>query len=259
MTWEERPWTVTGGGTRKRKKRYGGRKRKWQDDGYGPQRKKQKMSYIQRTGGLIDRTLGFEKKFVDSFVSIKAIVATTAGAESDPTTSDCLNGLDQGTTESTRNGLQVILKSIQINGMIDMDVLSNQADGITGELVKISLVLDTQTNGSQLNSEDVWKDVVSVDVLSLRNMNFTERFTVLKVWHLEMNYRNSQTDGTNTGSLAGDAKYYGCYLKVDIPVRYTATGATVSSIMDNSLHVIAISSGTNCNNNYQCRVKFTDN
>ena len=110
-----------------------------------------------RTGGL----LGVETKFLDMAISAVAIPAPTdaSGGELDPTGSGCTGCLSapaQGDTASSRDGFKISMKSIQIEGAIYIAPQINQTIQDAMSYFFVALVLDTQTNGAQLNSEDVF-------------------------------------------------------------------------------------------------------
>jgi len=66
-----------------------------------------------RTGGL----LGVETKYFDvSFSGTVSNSTDCSGAEIDPATILCLNGVPQGDTASSRDGFKIAMKSIQIEG-----------------------------------------------------------------------------------------------------------------------------------------------
>jgi len=69
-----------------------------------------------RTGGL----LGIETKFYDTSRSAAALAAPTdaSGGEIDPTGTDALNTVPQGDSASSRDGMKISMKSIQIEGRI---------------------------------------------------------------------------------------------------------------------------------------------
>lgn len=215
-----------------------------------------------RTGMVRQSTaafMGVEKKYVDVHRTDVNIVSVVAGSEQDPATPLCLNGIDIGNTVNTRIGNKVMMKSIQIKGMIDANNYSDFPDALPSVLVKVALVWDKQTNGAQLNAEDVYQVSGGLPVLSMRDIEFSERFTVLKEWMLEVDWTNSQTDGTNTASVAGQKVYFDCYKTLNIPVKYKATGGTVSSIMDNSLHMIAFCAHENVGQtklSYTSRIRY---
>jgi len=204
---------------------------------------------LARTGGF----LGKELKFVDYEVTQDAIQRTVAGSEVDPASSVlCLNATAQGDTESNRDGRRQFTHSIVIKGILTWNYKPSGGSGIAfadmGD-VKVALVLDTQTNGAQLNAEDVFKDPTSVylDSVMMRNLQYTSRFRVLKIMTLRPpNFGgggagNGTTDGTVEGSFS---KQFSCYYNFKKPLMttYTNTTAVIANIADNSLHLIAIAS-----------------
>ena len=114
-----------------------------------------------RTAGF----LGLEKKFFDTAVAMVALTAPTdaAGGEIDPTALPgavaCLNAMAQGDGEQNRDGKKVVLKSVQVKGFVQKLGGELAAGPDSGTKVFVALVLDTQTNGAQLNSEDVFKNL----------------------------------------------------------------------------------------------------
>ena len=101
----------------------------------------------------------------------------------DPATIDCLNGVAQGNGPTNRIGRKFTMKSILIQGAIHIAAQTNQTALDEAPVVYIALVLDTQTNGVTLNSEDVFTNPVgngTLAVAPLRNMSNTGRFKVLK-------------------------------------------------------------------------------
>jgi len=131
-----------------------------------------------RIGGY----LGRELKFVDSEVSADSLGKTVAGSEVDPA-QDSLNGVAQGDGGSNRDGRITFIHSLHIRGAIAFNHSQTFTTPTTAGFVRLALVLDTQTNGAQLNAEDVFKDPTStaLDWCFLRNLQYTKRFRVLKL------------------------------------------------------------------------------
>ncbi len=207
-----------------------------------------------RTGGFI----GMELKFLDTFLSNHTVVETVAGSEIDMSSGSqlCLNAIAQGDGESNRDGRKCVLKSVQVRGKLHLATQADVANAEIGETCRILLVWDKQTNGAQLNSEDVLLDGSGVDLLSLRNLQYSQRFQVLAEEMVDLQWSNSQTDGTNTASVGGEAKHFEMFRKLNIPVVHTGTTGVVASISDNSLHLIAIAAGADITLSYQARVRF---
>lgn len=205
-----------------------------------------------RTAGY----LGIETKFWDKTYSA-AVATTTAGAEADPAAnSSCLNSISQGDGESNRDGRRCVLKKLILRGMLTLGPTADQADGISARVVRVLVVLDKQTNGVQLNSEDVLADSAGVDVLSMVNLQHSRRFRILWDRTFVLQPATAQTDGANTASIAHEGKYFSIVKNLNIPVTFDGTTDDIANITDNSLHVIAIANGGAPTLAYQSRVRF---
>lgn len=215
----------------------------------------------QRTGGY----LGLEKKFLDLFVANGTISAPTdaSGGEHDPGTQSCLNGITQGTSESNRIGRNVTIKSVQVSGQVVCPIQSSATTGDEAGVVKLYLVLDTQTNGAQLNSEDVFKNISGDARLAaspFRNLEFSKRFTILK--KKKVTLRMPPITGATTAiEQQGFQIPFEMYHNFGdgMVVNYTGTGNTIAAITDNSLHIIAYTSSTGLGPKlyYNSRLRFT--
>lgn len=216
----------------------------------------------RRTGGFI----GMENKFNDSFASNRLIVAPTgaAGGELDPVTQQCLNGITQGIGESERIGRRIRMKNIAINGIVFVSGDTLQTTFPVAPNVVIYLVLDKQTNGVQLKSEDVFVNPSANSSLATNvhfNLENKDRFLILKKKTIIFNQINSFNDAAGTGTVGRIEKPFTIFKDLkNIRVNYTGVGNTVSSIADKSLHVI-----TYCSNvdmapgiSYNCRLRYYD-
>jgi len=200
--------------------------------------------------------LGAESKFIDYYITDATVVTTTASSEQDPATVNCLNATAVGDGESNRDGRKVMLQSVYIKGQVYGNPLPDEGDTPTSASVRLLLVLDKQTNGVQFSAEDVLLNTSGSDVLSMRNLQYTSRFKVLKDITYDLPVVTS-TDGsgTNSGTAAGQS--FSIFEKLNVPCTFTDTTALISSIMDNSLHVMAIvSAGSSVKLSYQSRVRF---
>lgn len=221
-----------------------------------------------RSGGF----LGIENKFFDTHLLNHALVSNGAwhGHEADPATYLCLNSPAQGDGQSNRDGKQIRCTSVYVSGQVIRTVASGTSTPGAGANVFIALVLDTQTNGAQLNSEDVYVNPAGNSItcaIPLRNLEYTSRFKVLKTQVLEFSAPNGYTDAPDVSGagggdydIGGTSSQFSWYCKLDLPVNFTDTTASVANIMDNSLHIVAcseVSSGsTNFLLSYNARVRF---
>lgn len=220
-----------------------------------------------RTGGL----LGVEVKYFDSSKTGGVIPAPTdaSGGEFDPATVLCLNGVPQGDTASSRDGMKIAMKSIYINGMIYSIPQATQSAADSVPFVYLALVLDTQTNGGTatgLDSEAVFTNPSGNSLLAaspLRNMSNTERFKVLKTLRIRLPVPAMANDTGATGGLVQSGLSVPFEMSVNLKglqTKFTigTTSGYVGTIVDNSLHLIAFTNNTGFAPNiyYNSRLRF---
>lgn len=210
-----------------------------------------------RTGGF----LGIEYKFVDQTKGATLLVATNSGAEIDPATNNCLNAVPVGDTESARDGRKYTITGCHIRGVLYRQNRNGQTEGGDANFVTLALVLDTQTNGAQAQSEEVFT-IPSGGVASLpfQNLQNSQRFKVLWKRTIVVPAGNIAYDGTDM-EAAGTAVPFSIDKPLKTIVNCTGTGATVADIADNSLHLIAFADVSAANANgieikYNSRVRF---
>jgi len=209
-----------------------------------------------RTGGLV----GLEYKYVDQFLANTTPQASWVGGELDPVGGvNCIGACPQGTGESQRDGTRIAVKSIQIQGYAirTPTVASGSARG--ANLIQISLVMDTQTNATQLNAEDVYL-TQDPEVPARRVVANSQRFKVLKTWILELHDQSAFNDAAATGSLGGMVVPFSCYKKMNVQVDFVAgPGAgTIADFKTVSFHIIACAAVSVATDfiTYNSRVRF---
>lgn len=221
--------------------------------------KKKFLTKNFRTGGY----LGIENKFYDTAFETTALTdfvgASAAGLECDPATVLCISAPAQGDGEQNRDGRRIVITGYTVQG-----VISQESGGTIErpEIVCVALVLDTQTNGAQLNSEDVYglPSGVTSEILGAcpqRDMQHSARFKVLGFKKVRMwNDGSSNTAGTQY--MGGAAHAFTFAKKCNIPVQFTSTTAGVSNVVDNSLHIIAWANSDNASSKltYSARIRF---
>lgn len=209
-----------------------------------------------RTGGF----LGIEKKFVDYEYGPTAISATWAGAEADPTTALCLNVNAQGDGQNQHEGRQYKCTRLQMRGAVHRDATATQTIISDGWVVRIIVVLDTQTNGAQLNAEDVMVEETAATLapLHFRNLQYAKRFRVLKDFMFKMDPGNAVNNAAaTTVSVAGISHIFKLNIPLNFPpVNSVGTTAAIASVQDYSIHVIACATLTGLELSYSSRVRF---
>jgi len=201
----------------------------------------------RRTAGF----LGIEKKFYDTALAATALVAPTdaTGGEFDPSATSMISTPAQGDSEQQRDGKRIVIKSVQVSGVCSTNALTAQTGTAAPVEVFVALVLDTQTNGAQLNSEDVYKNLGAANYLAtnpLRNLLFANRFKVLKEWSMTLEPKTAVNNASaTTVSVAGTRCEFDCFLPLDLNVNFNAgTTASIANVIDNSLHIVAYCSST---------------
>ncbi len=203
-----------------------------------------------RTGGY----LGLERKFVDYTYSA-AVSTTITGSEADPATVLCLNASATGNTEKTRDGRVQTNKSCHIRGRIELDVTA-AATLSAGRSVRIIVLLDTQTNVAQFDAEKVLSDDSTLKVHAFRELAYTHRFKILKDVTFNLNPTAAAGDGA-ADDTALIVKNFKWNFPLNFKTQYDGTTAVIGSVTDNSVHVMAIASGSATTLKYESRVRFT--
>lgn len=216
--------------------------------------------YNRQTRGFI----GLENKFIDTSVDNRGMVTSVVmqGGELDPTTVNCLNAITQGDGECQRDGRVVHITSIYIDGILEHNKNDDLTTPISPLNAIVALVLDTQTNKAQVQSEDVWVNPGSTStnsVLPLRNLANSTRIRVL--WRKKFSISapemtvGSAIGQTDSSSRTRRFQLYKSFKK-PIKVNYTGTTGTVAAILDNSFHFIGLSTNSNLLITYNCRIRF---
>lgn len=214
----------------------------------------------QRTGGFV----GIEKKFIDhSYTASVAFTTDMSGCEADPAGVNCINGVAVGTGEDQRVGRKAWFTDVYVTGVVELENTSLQTQAPHGGIVTIYVVLDKQTNGAQMASEDMFCNP-SADgraaTTPFHNLQYSDRFKVLGKKTLTFPPSPCAfNDGVGTASTGANQKKFKIYKKLKLECLYKGTDNTVASIMDNSVHVIMIASAgaSTFTTSYNSRMRFT--
>lgn len=204
-----------------------------------------------RTEGL----LGIELKYKDEARADVAMSTTLAGGEYDSAANSCLGGIAQGDAANTRDGNRVVYKGIHLNGYIEIPDAKDQADPPEDGVGWLALVLDKQTNGAQIQCEQVYTCQTSPEI-PFRLIESVKRCQVLWYFPFQIHWDYCQTDGANTGSHHAKDISFRVDKKFNIPCQFNADGATVASINDNSFHLIGVTNYPGVTLTYECRTRF---
>ncbi len=200
-----------------------------------------------RSGGF----LGIELKFYDNKLVSTALAAPSdaTGGELDPSGASSLTTVAQGDGESNRDGRKLRARSIYVEGQIKTSTQSTESTADAQALIFLALVLDTQSNGAALNSEDVYANPgASANTAAgpFRNLQFTKRFKVLATRRFIIQNPNIANETGATGGLVqnGLSKRFKFFKKLNFDIIYKGTTADIANTVDNSLHIIGFTTST---------------
>lgn len=214
-----------------------------------------------RTGGA----LGVEKKFYDSSLADKAITSTAnmTGLLCNPSSTVLVTTPGVGDGYQQRDGKKIICKYLEVRGCVTIASAEAQVFLPVGGSVTIWIILDTQTNGVNLDTEDVFTnphaDVEGVP-FALRNLvDGNSRFRILKQKTLNLNRMSFTQNATNDYSWQGMSIPFKFFIPLNNMVINFNAGTTtdVANVLDNSIHIAA---GKNVDStvlmHYNARLRF---
>lgn len=214
-----------------------------------------------RTGGA----LGIEKKYYDSSAADIAVQsnANMTGLLVNPSSTVLVSTPGVGDGYQQREGKRITCKYLEIRGCVTIASAEAQVFLPVGGSVTIWIILDTQTNGVNMDSEDCFtnphSDVEGVP-FALRNLtDGNSRFRILKQKTLNLNRMTFTQNGTNDYSWQGLSVPFKMYIPLSNMVINFNGGTTtdVANVLDNSIHVLA---GKNVDStvlmHYNARLRF---
>ena len=232
--------------------------------------KKRKISG-NATYGTVPRTRGVyavgEHKYFDQNVVINPVPSSISWASTmvDDATALTLFSPAQGAAINERIGREVDIHKIRINGSFWVDKNNAATASVDPEFIRLALVVDTQTNAAQMSGADLFGGSTIGYWNNFQNLNNFGRFRVLKdklILIEDPNFGSSAVAGTDY--INGKAKQFKWTISFKKPlrVRFNGSGsATVASIVDNSLHLVANSSISGIGTVkllYASRIVYTD-
>jgi len=166
----------------------------------------------------------------------------------------CLNLLAVGDDNTTRDGRQVTIKSVQLKG-----ILRPQDGVVSNTLARVMLIWDN-ANNSAAAVPAITDILVASNSKTFVNINNSQRFTVL----VDQIYACGQIDTTAGQAIAGSltAQPVAIYKKMNAVTQFSGTTATIGSIQNGALYLVTLGDqGVNDAYNLSCavRVRFTDN
>lgn len=184
-----------------------------------------------------------ELKFLDTGIN------TSIDSTGEVLTGGQINLVPQGTGESQRIGRKIVIRSIDIKGI----VVGNGVSTVP-IMVQISIILDKQCNGAAAGYTDIY---ATNDINAFRNMAYSERFQVLKTWRMAINPSTLIPAGTSYAPPFRNLTYH---KSCSIPVEFSSTTGAITEIKSNNVFVVGIASGGDDTTNLNgiVRIKYSD-
>ncbi len=223
-------------------------KKNVRQDNYAKRRRKKRVR-TKSSGGRISYMAAFKQlrgdiSLLRSYINTedKYKDVTSTSTPSNAATLVLLNGLNLGTTATTRTGQSVKSADLQMN----ITFLMNSAAGDT--FIRFMIFRDEQPNAAAPAGNDVLVD--STNLRSLRTVSYNTRFMVL---HDEFISLAQDGQGNLAKSVFKNLGFHQLF--------NTADNGTVADITKNSLYVLLISNeATNTPTvTFYSRYSFVDN
>lgn len=201
-----------------------------------------------------------EMKYYDTANDGVALATTTttwpAGTMVDPVSSInlgapavatplCLCVPTVGSALNQRIGREITIRKVKVHGRLHVAAQIAQPAGDSSCVVRVALVLDTQTNSAQMTGAQLFNDAIGPlsTLQSFQNPNNFGRFRVLKDKQFSftnMNLAGSPTTGDLVQSGMNKPFKMSYVFPQGLKVRFNNTnGGNVADIIDNSLHLVA--------------------
>jgi len=204
-----------------------------------------------RTGGFY----GYGNRRVGTGPEIKTIDSGSVGPQTVFDTAGSvllINGVAQGDDYNARQGRKIQMQSVLCRISVWEDPNSNFN---SGEIGRIMLVYDMQANGVAPTVANILQNSTWDSPNNLDNRN---RFKTLYDKEFVMEAANFATAALTNG--APRPRIFKFYKKLNLPVTFSGTGATVGAISTGSLYLLYITANTsNSLISYtNTRVRFVD-
>lgn len=208
-----------------------------------------------------DRALLKVLKFIDFEASHLVVQQNTGDPRIDPNSDKNLAAIPVGDGVSTRDGRQILVRSIHVRGQI----YSRDTEGVSppaAESIRLVVLLDKRTNQAQYSAPDLYQANTSSQIapFTFRNLLISERFTILYIEYFEMIpqtlVKNIDGDDFSTGGLVAS---FNINIDVNIIVNHSGTSSSISDVTDNSFHIYCDSTDTGNSHygiDYVSRVRY---
>lgn len=194
--------------------------------------------------------LGIELKYLDTQLagSISATTADLTLSNYDPAVLLCLNGIAQGSGSTERDGRQVKVLSIQIDGHIEVSPSAVQyLAGEGSPFVKVILVRDRSNNGTatQPAGNVVFNSTGDADtnVHARPNLDYSRRFDILATKTVNLADNTLMYDSAAPRYAQRGRRFpFRIYKRVNDVVNHKGITGNLGDIVDVAYHLFVLRS-----------------
>lgn len=219
---------------------------------------KRKRRYNKRRTGMTRRVGNYgrygiagELKFHD--LDVDASPTLLIGA-----VTDSINLIAQSTTESTRIGRKVTIKSIAWDYDITLPATVQVAVPAKNDIVRVILFCDKQCNGATATVTDVLQ---TEDFHAFYNLVNKGRFKILMDKRHVINHESLASNATDLFSQAQTGKHFNRTFRMNTPIEFNNafSDGRIITIRSNNFGVLIISDEGIAHFHSKFRVRFSDN
>lgn len=190
-----------------------------------------------------------------------AIGQDATGGELNQSSTICLTTMPQGVGECDRLGRTATVTNVHVNGVVRIFSTSSTSAIDNQPIVFLALVLDKQTNGVQLKSEDVFVNQGTDNSLAacpFINLVNRDRFEILDSVQFEMQIYTAAYTGSSVTLMAGITAMFHLEYDGEIPIEYDGTTETIANSTSNSVQIVGWTSSNSGDPQvfYNARTRF---
>lgn len=167
-----------------------------------------------------------------------------SGAEHDPSTILSVSGVEVGTGQDQRLGNFYRVYGLHMKGFLSKAELTGAASQEPRRTeVRLMVILDTQTNGTQMSSEDLFISNTNseLNVMSLIDSQKLIRYKILYDKLINMPARKFTSNVAASPEAPGQRIPFEVQLKkLNIRINANVASGNIGDQVDNSIHVIAL-------------------
>ncbi len=173
---------------------------------YSMSQKKKQAAYKQSLlASISSPSLLLDKKFLDTFINTVTIVSSGSWTFIDGGT-NAINAMVQGDGVSERIGSRISMQYLvcKLNLFINPLLADVAIDGIVNTTCRIMFILDKRANKAAFSAVEVMDVNSSDEVLSLYNLENSNRFVILYDQNHKINLLAANWDGTDFNAIGNE-------------------------------------------------------